>query len=106
MAVGDVHVGDIGTVFRAEIKDGDSAVDVRSAATKEIHFKKPDNSTLQKTAEYYDDGSDGKIQYTSVSGDFVAADVGIWKWQAYVVTLGGGYWHSEIKTFELKANLI
>ena len=83
-------VGDIGTVFRTTIKDQDgTAVDVSSASTLQIIFKKPDGTILTKTAVFTTDGVNGNIEYPTISGDLDTA--GSWTWQARVV-IGSTEW--------------
>ena len=47
-------------------------------------------------------GTDGKIKYTSVDGDF--NEVGTWRIQAKVV-MGGGTFRSDVGTFRVYENL-
>jgi hypothetical protein len=99
----EIHKNDIGTTFRITIKDEDDAVvDLSSATTKEILFLKPSGSLLRKTASLYTDGTDGKIQYTTVSGDLDT--IGKWRLQSYIVT-GGNYWHSDLYKFHVYENI-
>ncbi len=102
MAADEIHVNDIGTVLIFTIKDGSSVVDVSTATTKQIIFSNPSCSTVTKSGSFTTDGTDGKIQYTTVSGDL---DVGgTWRAQAYIV-IGGNEWHSDITSFEVHPNL-
>ena len=50
MAREEVHVGDIGTEFRALVKDGDTVVDLTDVSTLEMFFEKPDGTTVTKAA--------------------------------------------------------
>ena len=102
MAVNEIHVGDIGTIFEVTIKDGASTLNVAGASTKQIIFKRPDNQTVAKAASFKTDGSDGILQYTTVSGDL--NQNGTWSLQANLV-LAAGTWRSDITTFEVHANL-
>lgn len=103
----DIHLGDIGTVFEATIKDCkdgvSSIVDVSGATTKEIIFKKPDGSKLTKTAVFKTDGADGIIQYVTVAGDLDQVGIG-WKLQAYLI-LPSGSWRSSTYQFTVLENL-
>ena len=64
-----VHNGDVGTVFRLTITDTDgTAIDVSTATTKYIYFQDPAGTKTQQTAAFYTDGTDGKIQYTTIAG--------------------------------------
>lgn len=102
-----IFVGDIGTIFRVTITECiagvDTPVDVSGASSLQFTFLKPDHTTaLTKTAVNTTDGTDGKIQYTTISGDLDVA--GIWQLQAKVV-LGGSEFFSSIAPFEVKSRL-
>lgn len=95
----------IGLIFRATVKDenGD-AIDLSGASTKELHFEAPSGAGKEMTAAFYTDGTDGVIQYTTVSGDL--DEDGTWSVQAYVVDAGLGInGHSTKHQFEVVANL-
>ena len=103
MASGEVHNGDIGTVFEFTITDQDGVVvDISSATTKQIFIKSPYGRTQTKTASFTNSGSDGKIKYTTVSGDINA--IGDWILQAYVVTSAGS-WKTDWTTVTVYANI-
>lgn len=93
-----VHVGDIGTVFEATIKDQDGAVvDVSTAAVRQLLFKKPDGTVVPKTATLVTSGVDGKVKYvTGVAGDI--DQPGEWFLEGYV-EIGSGKWHSDVLAF-------
>lgn len=98
-----VHNGDIGTIFRLTITDtSGTAIDVSTAATKYIYFQDPTSAKVQKTAVFTTNGSDGKIQYTSVSGDIDM--VGTWQVQGYVETSLGKFW-TEKDSFKVYSTL-
>ena len=72
MAADEIHQYDIGTRFEITLKDeGNSPeiVDVSTASVTEIIFKKPDGNTVTKTAGFTTDGTDGKIEYTTLAND-------------------------------------
>lgn len=102
MAQNEIHVNDIGTIFRGTIKDASTTMDVSGATTKQIIFRKPNATTVTQTAAFYTDGSDGIIQYTTVSGDLDTA--GIWRIQAYIVTPSGN-WKTDVQQFEVYPNI-
>jgi hypothetical protein len=98
-----VHNGDVGTVFRLTIVDtAGTAIDVSTATTKYIYFEDPAGTKVQKTAAFYTDGKDGKIQYTTVSGDIDL--VGTWRIQGYVETSLGNFW-TEKDSFKAYSTL-
>ena len=89
-----VHNGDVGTIFRLTIKDtAGAAIDVSTASVKYIYFQDPSGVKTQKTAAFYTDGTDGKIQYTTVAGDI--DEVGTWMVQGYVETGLGKFWTAK-----------
>jgi len=103
MSQGEIHVGDIGTVIGMTIYDEQGAiVDVSSASVKYIIFYKHDGTTVNKSAEFTTDGTDGKIQYTTIAGDLNVG--GIWKKQGYVV-LSAGTWYTNKINFTVHNNL-
>jgi hypothetical protein len=101
--VDEVHINDIGTIFRMTLLDeDDNPVDLATTTQKQLIFKKPSGATLTKTAVFYTDGTDGIIQYTVVDGDL--DELGEWKWQAYIVNPVGS-WRSNIAKFRVYKNL-
>ena len=77
--------GDSGTLIVLTVVDTNgTAYNISSATTKEMVFTSPVGRVLTRTALFYTDGSDGKIKYTSIKGDF--DDVGSWLLQAHIVT--------------------
>ena len=99
----EIHAGDIGTIFRITIKDGDSIVDVSNVDSKTIYLQKPDSSTRTKAASYYTDGTDGIIQYATVSGDL--DQVGTWQIQARI-DFGTDVFNTNIEKFKVLRNLV
>lgn len=67
----------IGTVLRLNIKtsqyvEGATSripFDISLATTKQIIITKPSGTVLTKTAEFTNDGVDGKIQYATIEDD-------------------------------------
>ena len=102
MAANEIHVGDIGTILRLTIKDGDNIVDISGAITKTIILEDPSGNNLEKSGTFYTDGTDGIIQYTTIAGDF--DERGNWAIQAKIV-LPSGTWYSDTYTFVVHANL-
>jgi len=102
MAQNEVHQWDTGTVFQVTLSDASSAVDLSSANSMDLIFKKPDLTTLTKEASFVNSGTDGKIKYSTQSGDLSVT--GVWTLQAHV-TLPTGNWRSDIGQFEVYRNL-
>ena len=97
------QVGDIGTTIKATITDQDgAALDVSGASTLQLLFLKPNGVLVTQTATMTGDGTDGVIQYVTVSGDL---DVpGIWKSQGYIVDAGKEH-KSSVDSFHVKPNI-
>lgn len=98
----EVHVGDIGTIFRVTLYDGTSVVDLSSATEKLLVFQKPNRDSVAQTAAFYTDGTDGILQYQTVTDDLDMS--GAWSIQA-VVTLSSGKWSSSVGTFTVYDNI-
>lgn len=98
-----IHVDDIGTVFKATIKDEDGVVvDVSAASTMELVYRKPDGTAVVQTAVHTTDGTDGVIQYTTVDGDMDTE--GEWRVQGFVV-IATSEFHSDVHRFRVYPNL-
>jgi len=106
VAQGDIHKGDIGTVFEITMYDqAGEIVRLDTATSLKILWERQDRpkTTTQHTAELVTDGTDGKLQYVTTD----AADldyVGKWKQQAYV-EMPTGKWSSDFQTFKVIDNL-
>ena len=104
MAAGEIHKGDYGTVFKATILDSNAVVvDVSAATLLQFTFYRADRSKLIVTPVFTNTGTDGLIQYTSVSGDVNSA--GQWKLQGYVETDANHHYYSDIQSFKVYENL-
>jgi len=102
MAANEVHLNDVGTVFVVTVKDDTTAVDISAATTKQIIFMAPDGGKLTKAATFTTNGTDGKMQWTTVANDL--DEPGTWKIQGKVV-LTAGTWYTDISTFVVEGNL-
>lgn len=100
----DLHFGDIGTIIRLTITDESGVVvDVSSASVKQVLMRSPSCADCDAhTATFTTNGTDGKIQYTTVSGDLHAT--GTWQIQGKV-TISTGTWHSSIAEVNVVPNL-
>ena len=115
MAKDEVHMGDIGTIFRRTLQDGTTAVDISGATTIQIHFWKPKwkhpvkktlypEEVVKKTATLTSGGADGKMQYTTVSGDLDRP--GKWRLQCYIVDGSSNEWYSDWQEFTVHPNVV
>jgi hypothetical protein len=99
----EVRFGDIGTVFRVTIQDNGTAVDISAATTRQIIFSKPDTTTLTRTATLTGTGTDGRMEYVTVSGDLSV--LGEWRLQGRVAFGSSQDWKSDIYKFIVHPNL-
>lgn len=99
----EIHIGDIGTALQVQIWNCDRniAVDLEDATSLHIMLKKPDGTSLNKTATLVHPGS-GLIQYVTASGDLDVT--GRWIIQG-IVDINGGTFHSSIKNFSVYRNI-
>lgn len=98
----EIHVNDVGTRFLATIKDDGVVVDISTASSITMIFKKPDDEIVNKTGTPFSDGTDGKVYYDTLAGDLDEA--GLYKLQAKVVLTNGTY-YTDIYTFHVHCNL-
>jgi len=104
MAADEIHVGDIGTVIKLTFKDGTTIVDISGAATKNLVFEKPDNSTkVTKAGTFTNSGTDGQLQYTTASGFLDTA--GWWRVQGVIIDGSSNQWSSDIHEFKVHVNI-
>ena len=100
----EIHQDDIGTRFLVTVKDDGVAVNLTSATLKQLNFRKPDDSVLNRTASGLGGGSEssGFMYYDTVAGDLDA--VGVYKMQGKV-TIPSGTFYTDIYTFKVHSNL-
>lgn len=104
----NIQVNSVLVSFRATVtvKDPDTQIyeiyDISGASVKTLRFNKPDGTSVDKTATFVTDGTDGKIEYLSEAG-FLNIP-GKWRMQGFV-TIGSGYYPTNIETFKVKDNL-
>lgn len=93
----------IGVAIICTITEDGTAVNVSTVSTKQVILQKPDGTSVTKTASFTNTGTDGKIQYTTISGDIDT--IGIWGVQGAVIFSGGFNGRSDVQQFEVKDNL-
>ena len=106
MARDEIHVGDVGTVIKALIKDQDNAVvNISTATTKTLYLRKPDGTAKTFAGTFTTDGSDGYIQYTLAATTDIDVE-GPWVRQWYFAFSGNSteFW-SDKAPFTVYPNL-
>lgn len=105
MESNQLFAGDVGAVISIEVIDlaTGNPLDISGATVKKLYFTKPLGAKVNKTAEFTTDGTDGKIEYTTIAGDLDTA--GTWHVQGYV-EIPGRKFYTEINTMEVLDNLV
>jgi hypothetical protein len=100
----EIHYGDIGVNFNITVMNGAVPLDVSNADNIYIIFQKPDMNAASviKTASLVTNGTDGKIKYTTVSGDL--DQIGTWQIQARV-NFGISVFSTDIQKFKVYRNI-
>lgn len=81
------QVGDTGIVLIVVIVDHyDEPINISTATSMKIKLQLPDGTTVDKTATFVTNGSDGQIQYVTQTGDL--AEQGLYLVQGEVVLPG------------------
>jgi hypothetical protein len=91
-----VRLNDVGTIFRVRILEDTTPVILTACTDKHIILTKPDGTQVTKEADFFTDGSDGYIQYTSITGDI--NQTGLWNIQGFVEFVNQS-WHTSIDSF-------
>ena len=92
-------VGDVGDVLEIVMSGCAGITNLGSAVSQKLLIGFPDGSTVQKDGSLTANPADGKIQYTSVSGDL--SFVGTHTLQGWVHFNDGTKRYSDITTFEV-----
>jgi len=100
----EIHDGDFGHVFEITFVDSDGdAIDISAANTLQIYMRNNAGTVDTHTAGFTTDGTDGKIDYTTVSGDIDTP--GLWQIQGHVTDTGVYQRKTEWGSFTVEANL-
>ena len=103
MSVKELRVGDIGTEFVAAIRDQDGAIiNISASLVRRFLFRKPDGTSMIKTAVFTTDGTDGLVEYVTIADDVDQA--GEWGWQAFI-RMAAGEWRTNIHPVAVYANI-
>lgn len=98
----EIHVGDIGTQLIVTVYDDGVIVDISAASALTITLKKPNGVSYNKIGTLYTNGTDGKMYYVSVDGDF--NEPGNYKIQGKI-TLAGGTYYTSVGSFKVHCNI-
>jgi len=113
----EIHVGDIGTVYRVRALDcrcvdganSDSDFDISEASVLELIFKMPNDVVLRKSATLATNGSPATqwfLEYEVQPGDGLGSpgefhdNEGAFQVQGFVQFPDGKQWHSKVQTVD------
>jgi len=82
MGLSDLVAGSYGSQIIIELREDGRAVDVSSFSSYSVYLRSPAGATIQKTAQLYTDGTDGRITFQIAHGDL--NETGTWWLQAEV----------------------
>ncbi len=77
-----IHDGDIGTILQTTVKEDNASVDVSGATSVKFSAHPPGGTVKSFTAAFTNTGTDGKVRYTTVSGDINVP--GTWRIQVLI----------------------
>ena len=98
----EVHVGDVGTIFEITVLDGTTPLDISAATEMKIFLRRPSDTVVSDDATHTTDGTDGKMEYTSQSGD--VDEPGLWRIQGKII-IPEGTFYTDIDQFVVEASL-
>ncbi len=107
MAANEIHISDIGTTFRATVKDGANAIDLSTATITSIFFvfRDPGGTANTQTSTAFSDASTGVVDFTVTSAALFNTQGG-WHLQLIVSTgTTTTNWHTDIQAFTVHPNL-
>lgn len=103
MAIGEIHLFDVGTTFEVQLRQEDNTIyPLVGATTLEFHFQKPDGTIIIRSGNFVTDGSDGLVEYYTMNTDL--DQIGWWRYQVYVV-IGSVKKYSDVGKFRVFPNL-
>lgn len=112
MSTADVHVGDIGTLYKAEIRDVGEAFDISGASAVYLLFKTPDG-VIERAGTVTTDGSGASqkwyIEYIVIEADIddgLHAKAGKnYQWQGRIEFPTGSVFHTKVNSYVVEPNL-
>ena len=90
---------DLGVSLRIEVQENNAAIDISTSTARAILLTKPDGSQITRTAVYVTDGTDGQIEYVTVSGDI--DQLGNWQYRGRVTFGATQVYHTKPQTFKV-----
>lgn len=109
---GNVHVGDVGTRFKARLVDGDVNFDPSAADEMALIFLLPNGDMIERDAFVVTEGSGLKQKWylcydveTTDLVDGLFEEPGVYQWQGYLHFDDLTEYHTDIDSFVVSDNL-
>src|SRR3989304_2029325 len=101
----EIHKGDVGTTFRANVVDSSPGVDLSSSTYTSLFFvfRDPANNPSTLTATSFNSASGGVVDFVVATSTTLGTQ-GAWYLQL-IVTAGTNKWHSDVHGFIVHPNL-
>jgi len=104
LPVDDVRMNEKGRKFIITLTKDGQPIDLSGATVKQIVFDKPErNGVVAVNADFYTDGTDGKLTYTVTSNQFFDI-LGVWQIQGRANPTGKEV-YSKVEEFRVLDNL-
>jgi hypothetical protein len=101
---GSVHVGDIGTHYKARIQDNGAAFGDVALATEAVLLFQTPAGVLERDATITNEGADWFLNYVVVDETFHAR-AGVYRWQGHVTFADGQTFHTSTESYRVEPNL-
>ena len=90
----EIHAGDVGTELEVVfLTPAGLPFDISSATVREVNLQRPDGVSVVRSGTLTTDGTDGRMDYTTTTGDFPVP--GYWHVQGRVAFADGTILHSQ-----------
>src|SRR6476661_9991439 len=105
---GDVHVGDVGTTYKARIVDDGTPFDPTTATVKKLIFKTPDGVVTRDaivTSAAVDGVDQWYLLYIVIAADITDGlhkTPGTYSWQGYLEFGTGEKYHTSVEQYFVK----
>lgn len=107
-----VHVGDVGSTYKAKIQDNDSPFNPSSAIVTRVTFKTGDGTIITRDqtsgVTVTTDSTDWYLEYEVTAADLAAglhATSGAYSIQGFVQFVDGSKWYTNVEKYVVVRNI-
>lgn len=101
----ELQIGNIGSVIVIRVVEDESPVDISGVNGKFIRMKPPSGATVEHTAEFVTNGTDGLMRYVTTSTDLPAGSHGQWYVQGKITYASGNVFYTEVLGIKVRQNI-